>query len=567
SVDSGSTGASRISVCHSHGFRCRKLQTFIHAAKRVLWLHAKNVRVETVFSNFVELSNAVDKVTEQEYEKVYYTAAVGGQTLNGSSAFLSMPNSAPVYSSLTSEKTKISCVRNICEGLRQGLSLVSRTQALLHKELGSLVDLDAFIRDPFQQHFQSLLLVSVLIAASHLVNAGLFLLTQSELSRYTHNDLWEITRGMEELSMLDEIVQEEMDLQRQQEIRHLLLCRSSLDDATRWNSSALYSSLSRAGLLADPVDKLRPASVGHIIYLLAKYRSQVLAHYLSYLILQAPLIGRRCEESACSIIALESVRCEYEFCSNFLDVTSQSTELLRNLRRLQRLTPAAAATEKGGGSSVRGILAKTRKKSTSEPLETVSEASVGKPSGVANEAVHAKRCHFEGPSAPGSASAVSGKCMPLSKTESMDNFISSYMSPPPPGSTTDTQKTARTRTPRSAIQAGCHLEFADESVGMTTGKKRLIQWSDYSEVSLRHQVVGRYLQLVWTGTSSHFDANFQMICPSVKCKWWTEENLPNSTSGKPGGIALSGVQPWPLLSAHGISQMSDNLRYLKDIGK
>uniref|UniRef100_A0A0X3NML1 Uncharacterized protein n=1 Tax=Schistocephalus solidus TaxID=70667 RepID=A0A0X3NML1_SCHSO len=569
-MDSGLAGTSKISLCHSHGFRCRRLQTFIHAAKRVLWLHAKNVRIETVFSNFVELSNAVDKVTEEEYEKVYYTAAGGEHTGHDSCVFLSMLSAAPIYSTPSSEKTKISCVRNICEGLRQGLSLISRTQALLHKDLGSWVDLDAFMQDPFQQHFQSLLLMSVLIAASHLVNAGLFLLTQSELTRYTHNDLWEITRGMEELSILEEIVQEEMDIQRQQEIRHLLLCFSSQSDTIRWDSSQLYSTLSRASLLADPVDKLRPASVGHIIYLLAKYRSQVLARYLSYLILQSPIDGHY-EESVCSIIARESVRCEYEFCSNFLDVTSQSTELLRNLRRLQHLAPLSAVEK--GGSSLRSILSnhsKTRKKSTSEPLEEVSVAPAAKPS-VSNEVVYAsttaKRSPAEGSSTCGSLAAIGGKCVPFSKMESLDNFISSFMLQTPPGNMKATQEISKNRTSRSERQTGSHMQLDDEAAGVPSSRKRLIQWSDYCEVSLRHQVVGRYLQLVWTGASSHFDANFQSVCPSVKCKWQTEEELSNWSSEKPNGIALNVVKTWPLLSARGIWEMSKTLRNLKDIEK
>ncbi|BHF59281.1 hypothetical protein SprV_0100223800 [Sparganum proliferum] len=570
SVDGGSVGASRISLCHSHGFRSRSVRTFIHSAKRVLRLHAKNVRTETVFSNFVELSNTVDKVTEEEYEKVYYTAAAGGHTLHEDSILTSMPGSVRTFSTLTGEKTRISCVRNICEGLRQGISLISRTHALLQKELGCWVDSDAFVKDPFQQHVQSLLLMAVLIAASHLVNAGLFLLTQSELTRYTHNDLWEITRGMEELSMLDEIVQEQMDTQRQQEIRHLIFCRSSQGGAVRCDSSVLYSSLSGTGLLADPVDKLRPASVGHIIYLLAKYRSQVLSRYLSYLILQPPQDGTS-GESVCSIIARESVRCEYEFCSNFLDVTSQSTELLRNMRRLQQVATYSAVEK--ASPNVRSILcthSKRRKKSIPEPLDEVSDAPTGQQN-MSNEASHiataVKLSHFREPSASGSHSAAGGKCVAFSKTESMDNFISSFMPVPLAANTKGTQETARTPISRPAFQTGSHMQLEDKPAGMTAGRRRLIQWSDYCDVSLRHQVVGRYLQLVWTGASSQFDANFQIVYPSVKCRWRTEEDFSNVSSGKPSEIASSSRKAWPLLPTRRIVEMSDNLRNLKDIEK
>ncbi|KAL7063185.1 hypothetical protein AAHC03_01233 [Spirometra sp. Aus1] len=570
SVDGGLVGASRISVCPSHGFRCRSLRTFIHSAKRVLWWHAKNVRTETVFSNFVELSNTVDKVTEEEYEKVYYTEAAGGHTLHEDNILTSMSGPVRTFSIVTGEKTRISCVRNICEGLRQGISLISRTHALLQKELGCWVDPDASAKDPFQQHVQSLLLMAVLMAASHLVNAGLFLLTQSELTTYTHNDLWEITRGMEELSMLDEIVQEQMDTQRQQEIRHLLFCRSSRGDAVRCDSSVLYRSLSRAGLLADPVDKLRPASVGHIIYLLAKYRSQVLSRYLSYLILQPPRDGPP-EESVCSIIARESVRCEYEFCSNFLDVTSQSTELLRNLRRLQQVS--TPSTVEKASPNVRSILcthSKSRKKSISEPQDEISNAPSGQQS-ISNEASHiataVKLSHLREPSASGSHAVAGGKCVAFSKTESMDNFISSFLPVPLTANTKGTQETSRTPISRPAFQTGSHMQLDDKPTGMTAGRRRLIQWSDYCEVSLRHQVVGRYLQLVWTGASSQFDANFQIVYPSVKCRWSTEEDFSNLSSGKPSELALSSRKAWPLLSTSGIVEMSGSLRSLKDIEK
>uniref|UniRef100_A0A0R3WVA0 Exocyst complex component Sec8 n=1 Tax=Hydatigena taeniaeformis TaxID=6205 RepID=A0A0R3WVA0_HYDTA len=239
------------------------LREFVRVAKRAIELHVESVRLETFNSSLLELSHSVNQMVEQEYANV----SAGATGLMN--AFSRSGNSRRI-SNINPTKTRMSSVRGICEGLRQGLSLVSRTNTLLASEFGDYAPL------PPRTHRHTLVVVSVLIAASHIVNSGLLLLSQSDLTRYTHAELWEITRGIEELSMLIEHVQEQLDEKKQFQLRCLLLDECPLGS----NNAPLEQRLSELSLLTDPIDSLRPASVGHIIYLLARYRSSTPARIL-----------------------------------------------------------------------------------------------------------------------------------------------------------------------------------------------------------------------------------------------------------------------------------------------
>ncbi len=443
---------------------CRRLGDFVHAAKRAVHLHIQSVRLETFNSSLLELSQSVDRMAEQEYANV----SVGATGLIQAFTRTAIQGRPAANSSA---KTKMSSVRSICEGLRQGLSLVSRTNTLLAREFGE------YAPPPDNMQRQTLKIVSVLIAASHIVNSGLMLLSQSELTRYTHSELWEITRGMEELSMLTERVQEQLDEKKQVQLRRLLLERPFSG-----STIPLYQRMSALNLLTDPVDSLRPASVGHIIYLLARYRSATLTHFLAGEILQ------RLKKSSGwdADFLVEAVRKEYEFCSNFLDVMTQSTELLRNLRRAQQTFDAHP----------KSILHKT---STGQIPREDSKS-------------HRKPVH-------------------ITKTESIDKFISAF--------------------PERPSKQGKHIPSIDEGSEVREEKmqKKIITWSDYCEVSLRHQVVGRYLQLTWLGFSRELDGAIQLVGPSVL------------TDTK------KGLTPWPLLNREGARNLICKLSAFNESGK
>ena len=429
---------------------CRLLGDFVRAAKQAVETHVALVRLETLNSSLLELSESVDQMVEQEY------ANVSASALNLLNAF-SSSNSKRRASNVTA-KTKMSSVRGICEGLRQGLSLVSRTNTLLTNEFGDLAP------PPSNSHSNTLLVVSILIAASHIVNAGLLLLSQSDLTRYTHSELWEITRGIEELSMLTERVQEQLDERKQLQLRRLLL------DARPFSSSKtpIVKRLAELSLLTDPIDSLRPASVGHIIYLLARYRSSALASSLAKDLLQA----FRGSGGGIDFLT-DVVRKEYEFCSNLLDVMSQSTELLRNLRRVQEsvdIHPKSILHKVDQIDSVQRKISKTYRK----PLH-------------------------------------------ITKIESIDKFISTFPEKPP-------------KQTKSAI----HIDEEDEE---RIHQRKNVQWSDYYEVTLRHQVVGRYLQLMWIGLSEELDVLLQLVCPT---------DLSRTANISP---------PWPLQSQQQVYQL------------
>lgn len=441
---------------------CRRLGEFVRAAKRTVELHISLVRLETLNSSLVELSQSVDQMVEQEFANV----SAGSTSLINA---FTHPFNGRLHPS--NNKTKMSSVRGICEGLRQGLSLVSRTNTLLASEFDDL----APIPGNSQQH--SLMVISVLIAASHIVNSGLLLLSQSDLTRYTHAELWEITRGMEELSMLTERVQEQLDEKKQLHLRQLLLHGHPFTSTSR----PLEQRLSQLSLLIDPIDSLRPASVGHIIYLLAHYRSKTLANIHVEDLLKA----LRSSSGGIDFLT-EVVRKEYEFCSNFLDVTTQSTELLRNLRKVQESVDVHP----------KSILHKTDSVSSVQRLNLK----------VPRKAVH------------------------ITKTVSIDKFISTFPERPSKQITTTTL-----------------IEEGDEESGEKQQKK-IVHWSDYYEVTLRHQVVGRYLQLTWIGLSEEFDSLLQLVGP-------TDLNM--STK-----IFL----PWPLLNKQELRHLTSRLQELTTQG-
>uniref|UniRef100_A0A0R3TA35 Vezatin n=1 Tax=Rodentolepis nana TaxID=102285 RepID=A0A0R3TA35_RODNA len=451
-----------VDASHSNRTRCERMGEFVRTATKAVELHIALVRLETLNSSLVELSQSVDLMVEQEFANV----STGATSLIN--AFIN-----PLYGRLPASvnKTKMSSVRGICEGLRQGLSLVSRTNTLLSSEFHDLVPI------PRNSQKLSLIVISVLIAASHIVNSGLLLLSQSDLTRYTHAELWEITRGIEELSMLTERVQEQLDEKKQLHLRQLLL-NGRLFAST---SKQLEQKLSELSLLTDPIDSLRPASVGHIIYLLARYRSTTLATFHVLDLLKAL-------RSSSGIIDFlnEVVRKEYEFCSNFLDVMTQSTELLRNLKKVQESVDGHP----------KSILHKTDLVSSVQRL---------------NLKAHRKPV-----------------C--IAKTVSIDKFISTFP-----------ERTSKRVTATTPIEEG------DEEGGEKLQKK-IVQWSDYYEVTLRHQVVGRYLQLTWIGLSEEFDSLLQLIVP-------TDLNIPAKI-----------LPPWPLLNKQELHQLTCRLQELETQG-
>lgn len=438
----------------------------MHAARRAINLHVQSVRLETFESCLLELTQSVDQIAEQEYANVSAGATCLIQTFTRASTLpgrLAAPLSA---------KTRIGAVRSMCEGLRQGLSLVSRTNTLLASEFGE------YTPPPDNHHKQTFAVVSVLITASHIVHSGLMLLAQSELTRYTHSELWEITRGIEELSMLIEKVQEKLDEKKQLRVRRLLLERPFTGSTV-----PLYHRLSELYLLTDPIDCLRPASVGHVIYLLSRYRATTLTHSLAGEILKA--LRKPSSDVDCWT---DVVRKEYEFCSTFLDVIAQSTELLSNLRRAQQCFDAQP----------KSIL---HKPSTSVTFSKTNDSKS-----------HRKPVH-------------------ITKTESIDKFISTF--------------------PVKPTKQGKRFPSIEEVDGSEEERiqRKVITWSDYWEVSLRHQVVGRYLQLTWIGFSRELDGDLQLVGPTV---------LSNSNNTTP---------PWPLLSREKLRELITQLRTLNECSK
>ncbi|VEL23118.1 unnamed protein product, partial [Protopolystoma xenopodis] len=275
--------------------------------------------------------------------------------------------------------SQLGFLRGLCENLRQGLSQANSLTNQLEQsfyQMRHLLRADSIFQPYIMISSRRLiedsvvpLVTAALTAAHHLVHSGLNLLAHTDLTQYTHEELWEMARGMEELGILGTRLQVSQQNRRHQSIKSLLyeslISKGHKSEEQTKSTGKILALIEASGLFVDPAFSIGSISVGRIFYFLANQRSFATARSIRHKLLHSPVCisyinqGSRQlndAEALCTsfvkylqdsdgMLLEDFLRGEYEFSSGFLDILSQSTEMLRQIQKLQLASNATMAEE------------------------------------------------------------------------------------------------------------------------------------------------------------------------------------------------------------------------------
>uniref|UniRef100_A0A5K4F3V6 HECT domain-containing protein n=1 Tax=Schistosoma mansoni TaxID=6183 RepID=A0A5K4F3V6_SCHMA len=484
-------------------------------------------------------------------------------------------------------------LRILCESLRQcwtqmkRLANEQRNMQYRLNQINASNNCDTILTKLFLDAYKvnslysKLLTLAIINSAQYLIYSGVSLLGYMELSRFTHDELWEMTRGIEELSILRGHLHNTFQIYRNTHL-YKLICNdenifhsaqilSSTTDTT--STFRPLSQLISYNLLNDPVDVVFSMSVGCLFSLFAKQRSLRLAHLIYLHMYKFPKLFfsepdnnyttidynhdlsnknllqqefQKFIQDNHGLLASDYLRDEYEFISIFLDILSQSTDLLYQVQKLQLVYTSAAAT-----AQIRQVEAEQRLKTLSNTnnLNSCSASSSTSPSSpsishaVSVEGKHGvlvratSTNHSNMTETKESISKTPRKTDIHHRTNFLPNYISRYQDTLHRSSTLDRYvATGSPVSPYSSIsnhtlgtdftklQSNNQTKPDDhnykkdkndsliytttESSSITDNKekeqskprvnsKKGVQWSDHREVSTRHQIIGRYLEMTW----------------------------------------------------------------------
>ncbi|VDP74756.1 unnamed protein product [Echinostoma caproni] len=490
---------------------------------------------------------------------------------------------------IASNPSQLGELRVICESLRQCLTQVKRffheqqntnrlVQQFPHPTNGITFSL---FHSPTQtvtvdtNRFTS----ATILSAHHLVYSGLSLLAHADITRYTHGELWEMTRGIEELDILNRHLQIACRTAHSESLCDMLMGT----DINRVKSGLLLEELGCSDLLYDPVLVACSISVGYLFTLIAYQRSIRLAHAIYQQLSAVRSFDRQdgaggSEPTTVSIAqsgrltlveafrvylnqnydhtASEYLRNEYEFIAGFLDVLSQSTNLLYQVQKLKLLCSAAAAAQAKKTELDRQNQRSRFAKSTPGHESSSNAVSV--------EGVHGilvKRVSVEKDSSSSGAtstnktvsvSARTNRCV-RKGSSSKKNAVSQYQETLHRAGTLD--RYVATGSVNCPLSSHDPVHIEKETVEVSTnavptgskpsgivGTKKVVQWSDHREISTRHQVIGRFLEMTWRYTETHL-SNLFMCPPTVNVTSEQASVLGDSSAHKPtaSDIAVSGI--------------------------
>ncbi|CAH8546525.1 unnamed protein product [Schistosoma mattheei] len=465
-------------------------------------------------------------------------------------------------------------LRILCESLRQcwtqmkRLANEQRNMQYRLNQINASNNCDTILTKIFldayriNSMYSKLLTLAIINSAQYLIYSGVSLLGYMELSRFTHDELWEMTRGIEELNILRGHLHNTFQIYRNTHL-YKLICNdenifhsaqilSPTTDTTSISSTFKpLSQLISYNLLNDPVDVVFSMSVGCLFSLFAKQRSLRLAHLIYLHIYKFPKLFfsepdnnhttidynhnlsnknllqqefQKFIQDNHGLLASDYLRNEYEFISNFLDILSQSTDLLYQVQKLQLVYTSAAAT-----AQIRQVEAEQRLKTFSntnnlDPCSISSPTSL--PSSSISHAVSVEGKHgvlvratsTNHPNMTETKEIISKtprKTDIHHRTNILPNYISRYQDALHRSSTLDRYvATGSAVSPYSSIsnhtldKNDSTIYTATESSSITSDKekeqskhrvnsKKGVQWSDHREVSTRHQIIGRYLEMTW----------------------------------------------------------------------
>nr|CAH8855858.1 unnamed protein product [Trichobilharzia regenti] len=479
--------------------------------------------------------------------------------------------------------SQLSELRILCESLRQCWTQMKRL-ANEHRymccrlnQLNTSNNCDRIFKRIFlnackMNSFHSkVLTLAIINSAQHLIYSGVSLLGHIELTRFTHDELWEMTRGIEELSILRGHLHNTFQSYRNTRLHRLLCNYDSLQNSYQatlylndyMNSSrTLLSQIISYDLLSDPADVTFSISVGCLFSLFAKQRSLRLAH-LIYLQLyrfsklfldpsgkdhadvnnysERNLISQEYHKyinDNHGLLASDYLRNEYEFISSFLDILSQSTDLLYQVQKLQHVCTSAAATAQVRQAEAEQRLktgyAENKPKQNSMSSHALSvegkhgilvrNSSMSHSNTVESKDAYSKA--FQKTDIHRKGDLITGVYLSryqdtLHRSSTLDRYVAtgSPVSPYPSVSSQAFYNEYNKVNPDSnsdVDQEHCLHESdypsdVTEDSDISNNKrnelkkpkitsKKVVQWSDHREVSTRHQIIGRYLEMTWKQT-------------------------------------------------------------------
>lgn len=504
-----------------------------------------------------------------------HSALPGTASLHpSSSSSPGLATSASVYpythfsTPVVSNPGQLGELRVICESLRQCLTQMKR---FFHEQQNTARLLRNFPRGSIETKFSLLhsptqtvtvdtnrLTSAILLSAHHLVYSGLSLLAHADITRYTHGELWEMTRGIEELDILNRHLQIGCRTAHSESLCDMLIEMQIVHKST----GSILNELSHFELLYDPVLVACSISVGYIFTLIAYQRSIRLANAI-YQQLSAvrsfdlqdkkegPIFTTASvAQSKCLTLveafrvylnqnydrtASEYLRSEYEFIAGFLDVLSQSTNMLYQVQKLKLICSAAAAAQ-----AKKTELDRQNQRSRFPKPAVVHESSSH---AVSVEGVHGilvKRISTEKePSYTGEGESKSvsktncannrtSRCV-RKESSSKKHSVSQYQETLHRAGTLD--RYVATGSVNYPMSSNDPVENTDSKNGQesenvcatvpteqpkkttSVSAKKAVQWSDHREISTRHQVIGRFLEMTWRYTEIHLLSLF--MCPST----------------------------------------------------
>ncbi|KAF6779373.1 hypothetical protein AHF37_01195 [Paragonimus kellicotti] len=225
------------------------------------------------------------------------------------------------------------------------------------------------------------------------------------------------------------------------------------------------------------------------------------------------------------------LRAEYEFISGFLDVLSQSTNLLYQVQKLKLVCSAAAAAQAKKTELYRDLhvtipgksnFDATVKAGSSHAVSVegkhgilIRKSSGDQPDGSsvltsASSTVHANRR-----TGVGHTNIMSQYQDTLHRACTFDRYVATG-SILCPLNTTDPESSSEVNRIQTSTDVGLTSSNVptEHSAANPTSKpsvKKAVQWSDYREISTRHQVIGRFLEMVWRYTETLLNNLF--LCP------------------------------------------------------
>ncbi|KAF8562739.1 hypothetical protein P879_10647 [Paragonimus westermani] len=466
----------------------------------------------------------------------------------------------PFRTPLNLNVSQLGELRVLCESLRQCLTqvrLVTHEQHTLTCRLDQLAN-GTYPKHTCEQTVPTQLLKfntgwltsSCMVSAHHLVYSGLSLLAHTDLTRFTHGELWEMMRGMEELDILTRHIQTLHQNSQSVALRQRLISLLTIP-----NSFCLT-----AELLCDPLFVVSPISVGYLFVLIAHQRALRLSHavyrQLSAISMCSHRVARdtsptptSANETKPRLTLVEAfrnylnehydrttsdyLRAEYEFISGFLDVLSQSTNLLYQVQKLKLVCSAAAAAQAKKTEMYRDLHATIPGKSnfdanvkagSSHAVSVegkhgilIRKSSGDRPEGSsmlssATSAVHANRRLRSG---VGHTNIVSQYQDTLHRACTFDRYVAtgSILCPLNTADPESSSEVNRTQTTADVGLTSSNVppEHSAANPVSKSSVKKAVQWSDYREISTRHQVIGRFLEMVWRYTETLLSNLF--LCP------------------------------------------------------